>query len=77
MECYLLDNHGYVVVSEKPERAGQFFGEIDGTIMDSLVQDGIYIKVPVLDHQARCDASESHAVDGAGMLISVNKQLHN
>ena len=36
LECYLLDDNGYIIVSEKLEDTGKFFGEIDGVIMDSL-----------------------------------------
>ena len=37
-ECYVLDNNGFVVISEDPLNTGKFFGEIDGTILNSLVQ---------------------------------------
>uniref|UniRef100_A0A1W7RAW1 Voltage-dependent calcium channel subunit alpha-2/delta-3 n=1 Tax=Hadrurus spadix TaxID=141984 RepID=A0A1W7RAW1_9SCOR len=52
--CYLLDNNGFVVVSEKHEETGRFFGEIDYTIFDSLVSYGIYNRVKVRDYQAIC-----------------------
>lgn len=42
LDCYILDNSGFIVISERHEHTGKFFGEIDGTIMDSLVQDRIY-----------------------------------
>lgn len=42
LDCYILDNNGFIVISERHEHTGKFFGEIDGTIMDSLVQDRIY-----------------------------------
>lgn len=42
LDCYILDNNGFIIISEKHEHTGKFFGEIDGTIMDSLVQDKIF-----------------------------------
>ena len=36
----MLDNNGFVVISEDPNNIGKFFGEIDGTILNSLVQVG-------------------------------------
>ncbi|XP_014599810.1 PREDICTED: voltage-dependent calcium channel subunit alpha-2/delta-3 isoform X1 [Polistes canadensis] len=60
LDCYILDNSGFVVISERHEHTGKFFGEIDGTIMDSLVQDRIYRKVTVIDYQGTCSPQESH-----------------
>uniref|UniRef100_A0A1B6DYJ0 Voltage-dependent calcium channel alpha-2/delta subunit conserved region domain-containing protein n=1 Tax=Clastoptera arizonana TaxID=38151 RepID=A0A1B6DYJ0_9HEMI len=59
LDCYVLDNNGFIILSEKTEHTGQFFGHADGTIMDSLVQDGIYKKIPVMDYQGACVDSKS------------------
>lgn len=61
----MLDNNGFIILSEKPEHTGMFFGQADGTIMDSLVQDGIYKKVPVMDYQGACTDSKSHYSDAS------------
>lgn len=68
LDCYVLDDNGFIIISEKSEHAGQFFGEIDGTIMDSLVQDGIYKKVFVYDHQATCEDTHSPIFDRASKI---------
>ncbi|XP_020293530.1 voltage-dependent calcium channel subunit alpha-2/delta-3 isoform X2 [Pseudomyrmex gracilis] len=60
LDCYILDNNGFIIISERHEHTGKFFGEIDGTIMDSLVQDRIYRKVTVIDYQGICSPQESH-----------------
>ncbi|XP_016908841.1 voltage-dependent calcium channel subunit alpha-2/delta-3 isoform X4 [Apis cerana] len=60
LDCYILDNNGFIIISERHEHTGKFFGEIDGTIMDSLVQDRIYRKVTVTDYQGICSPQESH-----------------
>lgn len=54
LDCYLLDNNGFIILSENNEHTGRFFGNIDGTIMDSLVQDRIYRRVGLMDYQGLC-----------------------
>lgn len=54
LDCYLLDNNGFVLLSERSEHTGLFFGKIDGTIMDSLVQDRIYRRIALTDYQGIC-----------------------
>lgn len=54
LDCYLLDNNGFVILSESTEHTGKFFGQIDGTIMDSLVQDRIYRRVTLMNYQGLC-----------------------
>ncbi|XP_014216033.1 voltage-dependent calcium channel subunit alpha-2/delta-3 isoform X2 [Copidosoma floridanum] len=60
LDCYILDNNGFIIISEKHEHTGKFFGDIDGTIMDSLVQDKIFRKVSVVDYQGVCTPQSSH-----------------
>ncbi|XP_044013725.1 voltage-dependent calcium channel subunit alpha-2/delta-4 isoform X2 [Aphidius gifuensis] len=54
LECYLIDNNGYVVAAENESDAGKFFGNIRGGVMTSLIQDGIYDKIKIFDYQAVC-----------------------
>jgi hypothetical protein len=49
-----LDNNGFVLLSERSEHTGKFFGQIDGTIMDSLVQDRIFRRISLMDFQGVC-----------------------
>lgn len=71
LDCYVLDNNGFIIISENYEHTGMFFGQIDGTIMDSLVQDRIYKKVAVYDYQGVCTNSRNH-YSGNGQKITVN-----
>lgn len=66
-----MDNNGFIILSEKPEHTGQFFGQADGTIMDSLVQDGIYKKVSIMDYQGACVDSKSHINAANKHIVSV------
>ena len=54
IECYVLDNNGFVVISEDPNNIGKFFGEIDGTILNSLEQNHVFKKIKIYDYQAIC-----------------------
>jgi hypothetical protein len=64
----VLDNNGFIILSEKYEQTGLFFGQADGTIMDSLVQDGIYKRVPMYDNQGVCEDSKANDSDSARLL---------
>lgn len=54
IECYILDNHGYVIVTKDPEDTGKFLGEINGRLMQSLVSENIYQEVNITDYQGVC-----------------------
>nr|XP_018906930.1 PREDICTED: voltage-dependent calcium channel subunit alpha-2/delta-3 isoform X2 [Bemisia tabaci] len=75
LDCYVLDNNGFIILSEKPEHTGMFFGQADGTIMDSLVQDGIYKKMSVHDYQGACDDVRSSSKDSASMLTPLRSVI--
>jgi hypothetical protein len=54
IECYVIDNNGFIVVSEQRENTGKFFGEVDGTIFDGLIQHKIFRPIQIYDYQAIC-----------------------
>ncbi|XP_063239126.1 voltage-dependent calcium channel subunit alpha-2/delta-3 isoform X2 [Bacillus rossius redtenbacheri] len=68
LDCYVLDNNGFIILSENADHTGRFFGQVDGTIMDSLVQDRIYKKVAVYDYQGACSDTKSRYSDAAAGL---------
>ncbi|XP_072936977.1 voltage-dependent calcium channel subunit alpha-2/delta-3 [Epargyreus clarus] len=74
LDCYILDDNGFIILSEDASQTGRFFGQVDGTIMDSLVQDRIYKKVTVHDHQGRCPDSRN-PFSGDGNKLSPLKPL--
>jgi len=74
IECYVLDNNGFVIISEDPLNTGKFFGEIDGTILKSLEKNQVFKKIRIFDYQAICLES---ADDGspASMILTPFKML--
>lgn len=74
LDCYILDNNGFVIISEEMEHTGKFFGQIDGTIMDSLVQDRIYKRITVNDYQGVCSDSDN-PYTASGKILQPHKAI--
>ncbi|XP_048489046.1 voltage-dependent calcium channel subunit alpha-2/delta-3 isoform X2 [Plutella xylostella] len=53
-DCYLVDNNGWVVVSEDSSNTGQFFGKVRPDIMSTLLQEEVFRAVHMMDYQAVC-----------------------
>ena len=55
IDCFLIDQNGYVVISEAHNDTGQFLGTLEGPVMNSLVKQGIFTAVEIYDYQALCE----------------------
>lgn len=64
MACYLLDNHGYIIVSKNLQETGHFFGEVQGYVMSNMVEEGIFQKIKIYDYQAVCFKGDENTNDG-------------
>ncbi|XP_076015075.1 voltage-dependent calcium channel subunit alpha-2/delta-4 isoform X2 [Genypterus blacodes] len=69
IDCYVIDNNGFVLISEQRNDAGRFYGEIDGSVMTTLIEMGMFKRVSLFDYQAMCKMS-SHSVNSARHLLS-------
>lgn len=50
----MLDNNAYIVLSERDNVTGRFFGEIEGAVMESMVELNIFKLITVYDLQGLC-----------------------
>ncbi|KAM6962290.1 voltage-dependent calcium channel subunit alpha-2/delta-4 [Tautogolabrus adspersus] len=69
LECYVIDNNGFVLISKQRNDAGRFFGEVDGSVMTTLIRMGMFKRVSLFDYQAMCKMT-SHSVSSARPLLS-------
>lgn len=53
-DCFVIDNNGYIVIAENRNDTGKFFGQVEGAIMESMVESGIYKELTVYDLQGLC-----------------------
>ncbi|XP_035710380.1 voltage-dependent calcium channel subunit alpha-2/delta-3 isoform X2 [Folsomia candida] len=67
LDCYVIDDNGYIVVAARHEFTGRFFGEVHGEILEQLVNHDIYKRVHVVDYQAICFHLFSKS--GFGMIL--------
>ncbi|XP_026182191.1 voltage-dependent calcium channel subunit alpha-2/delta-4 [Mastacembelus armatus] len=69
IECYVIDNNGFVLISKQRNNMGRFFGEIDGSVMTTLIRMGMFKRVSLFDYQAMCKMN-LHSVNSARRLLS-------
>lgn len=79
-DCYVIDNNGYIILSESSNNTGRFFGEVEGAIMESMVEAKIFKEIVVYDLQGLCienkqiSSSASDLVLNVGFLKSCSKK---
>jgi voltage-dependent calcium channel alpha-2/delta-3 len=42
------------VISKNLPETGHFFGEVQGYVMQTMIEEGIYQKIKIYDYQAVC-----------------------
>lgn len=73
-DCYVIDNNGYIILSENPDDTGRFFGEAEGRAMQTLVDLQIFKSITVYDYQAVCvkqAEDETNENSSASFFITV------
>lgn len=69
LDCYVIDNNGFILISKQQNDAGRFLGEIDGSVMTTLIRMGMFKRVSLFDYQAMCKMN-LHSVSSARPLLS-------
>jgi len=54
INCYVLDNNGFVTISEDPGHVGKLFGQIEAFQFQTFLRHGIFRKIKIYDYQAVC-----------------------
>ncbi|XP_017771996.1 PREDICTED: voltage-dependent calcium channel subunit alpha-2/delta-3 isoform X2 [Nicrophorus vespilloides] len=54
LDCLVLDDSGYIIVSYDKKNTGVFLGDIRRDIMELLVEERIYTRTRIYDYQATC-----------------------
>uniref|UniRef100_A0AAV2M7M0 VWFA domain-containing protein n=1 Tax=Knipowitschia caucasica TaxID=637954 RepID=A0AAV2M7M0_KNICA len=54
LNCYLIDNNGFILVAEDTTQTGLFFGEVEGAVMSKLLMMGTFKRITLYDYQAVC-----------------------
>ncbi|KAJ8360971.1 hypothetical protein SKAU_G00174960 [Synaphobranchus kaupii] len=54
INCYLIDNNGFILVAQDSSQTGIFFGEVEGAVMNKLLLMGSFKRVTLYDYQASC-----------------------
>ncbi|XP_045200453.2 voltage-dependent calcium channel subunit alpha-2/delta-3-like isoform X2 [Mercenaria mercenaria] len=81
ISCYLVDNHGYLIMSDGYFKSeGYFFGIEENAVMAALVRNGIFKGYNFTDYQALCEreiqASEKEMNSGVPLLNPIKTILN-
>ncbi|KAM6216225.1 voltage-dependent calcium channel subunit alpha-2/delta-4 [Rhynchocyon petersi] len=60
LDCFIIDNNGFILISERPEEIGRFLGEVDGAFMTQLLSMGVFSQVTMYDYQAMCKPPDNN-----------------
>ncbi|XP_053149268.1 voltage-dependent calcium channel subunit alpha-2/delta-3 isoform X4 [Hemicordylus capensis] len=72
INCYLIDNNGFILVSEDYTQTGNFFGEVEGAVMNKLLIMGSFKRITLYDYQAMCRTNKESS-DSAHNLLDPYK----
>lgn len=75
LNCFLIDNNGFILISKRPAETGKFLGAVDGPVMTQLLNMGMFRRVTMYDYQAMCKVPYHHH-SGAQPLLSVRICRH-
>ncbi|KAM7116079.1 LOW QUALITY PROTEIN: voltage-dependent calcium channel subunit alpha-2/delta-4 [Molossus nigricans] len=60
LDCFTIDDNGFILISERPQEMGRFLGEVDGALMTQLLSMGVFSQVTMYDYQAMCKPPNHH-----------------
>ncbi|XP_069905373.1 voltage-dependent calcium channel subunit alpha-2/delta-4 isoform X2 [Oryctolagus cuniculus] len=60
LDCFVIDNNGFILISERAPETGRFLGEVDGALLSQLLSMGVFSRVTMYDYQAMCRPQSHH-----------------
>ncbi|XP_066154542.1 voltage-dependent calcium channel subunit alpha-2/delta-3-like isoform X2 [Euwallacea fornicatus] len=63
LNCFILDNNAYILLSDEIEYTGRFIGDIRPDIMYYLVKENVYESTRMFDYQASCQNEPPESPD--------------
>ncbi|XP_035193770.1 voltage-dependent calcium channel subunit alpha-2/delta-3 [Oxyura jamaicensis] len=72
INCYLIDNNGFILVSEDYRQTGNFFGEVEGAVMNKLLTMGSFKRITLYDYQAMCRTNKESSDSAHNLLNPYN-----
>ncbi|XP_031754467.1 voltage-dependent calcium channel subunit alpha-2/delta-4 isoform X4 [Xenopus tropicalis] len=69
LQCYLVDNNGFIVIAKDQDKTGVFLGEVEGSLISQLLNMGVFRQVKLYDYQAMCK-HPYHYHSGARNLLN-------
>lgn len=70
IDCLLIDNNGFIVVSEQLEYIGQHIKAYNAQILNRLLEAGVYREINITDYQAVCQRSvEKQITSGSSFRL--------
>uniref|UniRef100_A0A673V846 Calcium voltage-gated channel auxiliary subunit alpha2delta 4 n=1 Tax=Suricata suricatta TaxID=37032 RepID=A0A673V846_SURSU len=83
LDCFVIDNNGFILISERSQEMGRFLGEVDGALMTQLLSMGVFSQVTMYDYQAMCKPPNHHhsaarpLISPISALLTATKWLVN
>ncbi|XP_031795480.1 voltage-dependent calcium channel subunit alpha-2/delta-4-like [Sarcophilus harrisii] len=71
LDCFVIDNNGFILISKRSQETGRFLGEVDGSVMTYLLNMGVFSQVTMYDYQAMCKMSHHHHNGGRHLLSPI------
>ncbi|XP_060080989.1 voltage-dependent calcium channel subunit alpha-2/delta-3-like [Ylistrum balloti] len=80
VNCYLLDNNGYVMMSKHHSENGGFFGDVNGgAMMREMIDRHLFQEIHFMDYQGMCESNDKgedessaqHLINPFKTLLSV------
>ncbi|CAG9816684.1 unnamed protein product [Phaedon cochleariae] len=78
LDCYVVDSSGYIIVSASNTDTGRFFGEAEGDIFQSMVEEKLFKQITLYDYQALCEVVvNSNSSSTSNLIMKPIKSTFN